>query len=198
MFAANSAVKVFSRLVSEFDSHLHKLAYTDRVETRERIGFVNLSRIVGRKELARVVTRESEGHLRKVVGTEAEELGFRCDFVCRQCRSRDFDHRAYFIFEVNARFFDNCVCSFDNGLLAVCKFLNLAYERDHDFGNDVPIGMTFLNGDSRFDDSLSLHNGDFGISYRKTATSVTHHRVELVKRVAKLFDFGNGFTLSFC
>ena len=58
--------------------------------------------------------------------------------------------------------------------------------------------MTFLDVDSRLDDSLGLHNRDFGIRDCKTAASVTHHRVEFMQTVANEFDFGNGLTLCFC
>ena len=55
--------------------------------------------------------------------------------------------------------------------------------------------MTLLNVDSGFDNRLCLHNCDFRIGNRKTATAMSHHRVELVETVAKQFDFFNGLAL---
>ena len=198
MFAANTAMNVAAGCVSHFDSHIHKFAYAGGVKTCERIGLENLVLVVRRQEFACVVAAETEGHLRKVVGTEAEEFGFFCDFVGGKCRARDFDHGTDFVFKVAACCFDESVGGFDNGLLAESKFLDFANQRNHDFGNDVPIGMTVLYRDCSLDDCFRLHFGDFGIRYRKTASAMSHHRVEFVQRIADNFDFFNGLALRFC
>ena len=61
------------------------------------------------------------------------------------------------------------------------KFLNLAYERNHNFRLNCPIRMSLLNIDSCTDNSLCLHLSNFRICYCKTAATVTHHWVELVE-----------------
>ena len=198
VFTADTAVQMAVCASAERNCHLHEFADANGVKTCKRIGFVNLCLIVTGQELACVVTAEAERHLSEVVRAEAEEVCFRCDFVCGECRSGDFNHRADFVFEVNSTLFDDCVCGFDNRLLAVFQFFDFADERDHDFGHNRPIGMTFLNVDSRFDDRFGLHNGDFGIGDCQTASSVTHHRVELVQTVAENLDFGHGFAFCFC
>ena len=198
VFAADTAVQMAVCALAERNCHLHEFADADSVETCKRIGLIDLCLIVTGQELACVVTAEAEGHLSKVVCAEAEEVCFRCDFVSGECCSGDFDHGADFVFEIDACFFDDCVSSVDNRLLAELQFFDFADERNHDFGFHLPVGVTFLDVDSRLDDSLGLHNRDFGIRDRKTASSVSHHRVEFMQTVANEFDFGNGLTLCFC
>ena len=54
-----------------------------------------------------------------------------------------------------------------------------------------------MNVDGSLDDCPRLHNGDFGISDRKTAATVTHHRVELVKALAEETDLLRGLIFRF-
>ena len=198
MFAADAAVQVAVCALAERDCHLHEFADADSVKTCKRIGLIDLCLIVTGQELACVVTAEAEGKLGEVVGAEAEEFGFFCNFVRGERCPWDFDHGADFVFEIDACFLDNCVCGFDNGLLAEHEFFDFADERDHDFRNDVPVRMTLFHCDGGLDDSLGLHNGNFRIGNCQTATAVAHHRVEFVQAVAKKFDFLNGFALCFC
>ncbi len=198
VFAADTAMQLAVCAFTERNRHLHKFADADGVETCKRVGLVNLCLIVAGQELTCVVTAEAERHLSEVVGAEAEEVSFFCDFVSGKSCSRDFNHSADFVFEVNAAFFDDCVCGFDNRLFAVLQFFDFADERNHNFRLDFPVGMTSLNVDSSLDNRFGLHNRDFGISNRKTASSVTHHRVELVQAVAENLDFGHGFAFCFC
>ena len=58
--------------------------------------------------------------------------------------------------------------------------------------------MILLYVDSRTDNSLCLHLCDFGICYRKTATTVTHHRVEFVERSDKRLYALNALALCCC
>jgi len=57
------------------DTHLYELAYTLLVEYLEGIGLDDAVLLVELEELGSVVTREAEGHLGEVVGSEREELG---------------------------------------------------------------------------------------------------------------------------
>ena len=56
--------------------------------------------------------------------------------------------------------------------------------------------MSFLNVDSCTDNCACLHLSDFRISYSQTASTMTHHRVELMQRIDDSFDLLNSFTLS--
>ena len=58
--------------------------------------------------------------------------------------------------------------------------------------------MLLRNVDRRFDNRFRLHNRNFGIGNRQTATSVTHHRVEFVQACDNVFDLGNRLVLCFC
>ena len=81
VFAADAAVQVFADGLAERDRHIHQLANAGGIQPGKRIGLVDLVRVVRREELAGVVTAEAEGHLSKVVSTEAEELSLFSYFV---------------------------------------------------------------------------------------------------------------------
>ena len=68
----------------------------------------------------------------------------------------------------------------DYKVLDVCELFNFAYERDHDFGNDIEACL-FAHVDGRFYDSACLHFGNFGIRNRESASAMAHHRVKLVE-----------------
>ena len=198
VLAADAAVQSGTGRLAEFDSHIHQFAHTDLVQLCKRIEFVDLVIIVGLQELARIVTGETEGHLRQIVGAEAEELRFFCDLVRSKSRAGDLDHRADFVFEVASAFLDQLVSRFHDELLDEGELLHFAGERDHDLGNDVPIGVLFLDVDGSLDDGSRLHLCDFRIGDRQTAAAVTHHRVELVQVCDDLFDLCDRLALSLC
>lgn len=58
---------------------------------------------------------------------------------------------------------------------------DFARQRNHNFGNDVPVGVSVLHVDSRLYYGFRLHNCNFGIGYRKAAAAVSHHGVEFVQ-----------------
>ncbi len=185
-------------LFPESNRHIHQFTNADRIETGKRIAFVNLIGVVRRKELAGIVARESEGHLRQVVGAETEEFRFFCDLVCGKRGAGNFDHGADFVFEIRFRSLDHFVRRLNNNVFHILQFFYFARERDHDFGNDVPAFMFLLYRDRRFDDSLGLHYGNFGISNAQTAAAVSHHGVELVQIGNDLLDLRYGLTLYLC
>ena len=188
VLAADAAVHGRTGLLAESNRHIHQFADACLVQSRKRIGFVNLVLVVRRQEFARVVTRETEGHLRQIVGAEAEELRLFGDLVGGERRSRDLDHGADFVFEAALALFDEFVRRGNDDLFHERQFLDFARQGDHDLGNDVPVGMLFLDVNGCFDDRGSLHFRDFGISDRQTAAAVSHHRVELVQVGDDLFD----------
>ena len=126
VFAADTAMKLFAGALAELNGSFHKFAYALGIEPCKRVEFVNLCRIVRRKELACVVTREAEGHLREVVGAEAEELGLGSDFVGGDCRAGNLYHSTNFVVKVYACRLDYGVGSFNYRLLYVCKLFNFA------------------------------------------------------------------------
>ena len=102
VFAANTKVHFGTNALTAVNSHLHQFANARRIQSCERIRFVNLVCIVCRQELTSIVTRETERHLRQVVRTEAEEFRFFCDVFRRQACTGNFNHRTNFIFKSNA------------------------------------------------------------------------------------------------
>ena len=55
--------------------------------------------------------------------------------------------------------------------------------------------MSFLHVDGCADYCACLHLSDFRISYSKTASTMTHHRVELMQTSDDCFDLLNRFAL---
>ena len=198
VLAADTAAHARTGRSSQFNSHLHQLANADGIQTREGIGLVDLVRIVCRKELAGIVTGEAERHLRKVVGAEAEELRFLRDLVCGKSSARNLDHRTDFIVKLDIRLLDDFVRRLDDDVLDELHFLCLTRQRDHDLGNDIPVGMILLDVNCSLDDSLGLHDGDLGIGDGETAAAVTHHGVELVQVGDDLLDLCNRLALCLC
>ena len=198
VFAADAAVQLGTSLTTKLDRHLHQLADADGIETGKRIGLVDLVRIVCGQELAGIVTREPERHLRQVVGAEAEEFRLLRDIVRGERRARDLDHRADLILELEACFLDDFVRRLHDDILDELHFLCFARQRDHDLGNDVPVGVLLLDADRCLDDRLGLHDGDLGIGNGQTAAAVTHHRVELVQVGDDLLDLRDGLFLRLC
>ena len=75
-----------------------QLSHAVLVEDLERVVLQDALVEVDRQELADVVAREAQRHLRQVVGAEREELGDFGDLVGGDCRTRNFDHRADHVF----------------------------------------------------------------------------------------------------
>ena len=198
VLTADAAVEFGTGASAELDRHLHQLADADGVEAGEGIGLVDLVLIVCGKELACVVAREAERHLGEVVRAEAEELCLFCDVVRGEGCARDLDHGADLILELDARLRDGLVRRLDDDILDELHFLDFARERDHDLGNDVPLGMTALDGERCLDDGVGLHDRDLGIGDGKAAAAVTHHGVELVEVGDDLLDLRDRLALCLC
>src|SRR5699024_9526828 len=111
-----------------------------------------------------------------------------CDLVSCKSSSRDLDHCTNFVLKVAACCRDLSVCCLNNEFLHVFKLFDIAYERDHNLRFYIPVRMSFLHIDSRTDDSSCLHLRDLRICYCQTASTVTHHRVELVQAVDDRLD----------
>ena len=97
VFAADAAGHARTGLSALLDSHFHQRAHALLVEASERVGLVNLVRVVSAEELACVVAAEAERHLGKVVGAEAEELSFFCHFVGGEASSKKTSSVANFL-----------------------------------------------------------------------------------------------------
>ena len=192
MLTADAEVNVGTGCPAEFGCHLDEFADADLVETGEGIGFVNLLLVVGVQELACVVTAETEGHLGEVVGAEGEELRFGGDCVGGERRTRDLYHGADLVLHLHACVRKALVGGGNHDALYIGKLFDFADERNHDFGDHLPVGVLLLHRDCRLHDRLGLHDRDFGIGDRETAASVTHHGVELVQTGDDGFDGVDG------
>ncbi len=198
VLAADAEVQLRTGCTAKLCSHVNELADTGLVETCKRIALVDLLVIVCTEELAGVVTAEAEGHLGQVIGAEGEELSLSCDLVSGESGSGDLDHSADKVLHVGAGVSNELVCNGGDNILDVLELLDLADQRDHDLGNEVPLGMTCLNGKSCLDNGTGLHLCDLGEGDSQTAAAVTHHRVELVQGSNDVLDLLNGLALCLC
>ncbi len=195
VLAADTYVELRTCSLTKLDSCLHQLTNADLVELSEGIVLEDLCIIVSVQELTSVVSGEAVCHLCQVVCTEAEELSFLSDIIsCESC-TRNLDHCTNFVLQLNASSLDNFISCSNNYILNVLQLLDLANEGDHDLGNDVPIGMSLLNVDSSLDNSSCLHLSDLRVCYCQTASTVTHHGVELVQASDKSLDVSNRLAL---
>ena len=181
---------------SEFDSHLHELANTNLIQFCKWIVLEDLSIIVSIEELTSVITGESVCHLCKVVCSEAEEVSFFCDIVSCKSSSWDLDHCTNLVLKVASSCCDLSVSCLYNEFLNVFELFDISNEWDHDLRFYVPIRMSFLYIDCCTDNSACLHLSNLWVCNCKTASTVSHHWVELVQAVDNSFDLVNCFALS--
>ena len=97
------------------------------------------------------------------------------------------------VLHIRAFLFLNLLSNLNNDVFHELELFLLTNERNHDLRNDL-IALFFLN----FHNGTSLHLCKLRISNCKTASTVTHHRVELVKFVAFLLYFINSDAHIFC
>ncbi len=195
VLAADTYVELGTCSLTKLDSCLHQLTNADLVELSEGIVLEDLCIVVSIEELTSVVSGEAVCHLCQVVCTEAEELSFLSDIVSCQSCTRNLDHCTNLVLQLNACSSDYFVSSSNNYILNILELLDLAYEGDHDLGNEIPIGMSLLNIDSSLDNCLCLHLCDLGVCYSETASTVTHHGVELVQTSDDVLDSLNRLAL---
>ena len=113
-----------------------------------------------------------------------------------QSGTGNLDHGTDVVLHIRILFFLHLLSSFDNDILNVFKLFLLTYKRNHDLRNDV-ITTLFLHFDGSLHNGSCLHLCDLRISNSQTASTMAHHRVELMKLVAfRLNDFnGNAHIL---
>ena len=81
VFTADAALEIFAGLAAELDSQLDQLTDAAGVERLERVALEDFLLHIFGKKAAGVVAAVTEGHLRQVVGAEAEELGGVGQFI---------------------------------------------------------------------------------------------------------------------
>ena len=182
LLAADAELDVRTGLTAQLRRHLDEAADACLIELGERVGFVDLAVVVGRKELARVVTGEAEGHLRQIVRAEGEELCLVGNGVGGQRSARDLDHGADLVGHVGTGFLDDLLRSLVDDRLDEGQLLLLADQRDHDLRRDLPCRTAAADSQRGLDDRGGLHLGDLREGDVQTAAAVAHHGVELVQR----------------
>ena len=149
------------------------------VDRRERILLEDLLVLVDPQELADVVAREAERHLRQVVGAEREELRFLRDLIGGHRAARHLDHRADQILDLDALRLHRLGGDAIDDRLLIAQLLHEADQRNHDFRDDLQPFLVQPAG--RLDDGARLHLGDFRVGDAEPDAAMAEHRVELVE-----------------
>ena len=163
MFATDAQLDIRTGLSTGSCRHFDQLADTLLIQVSEWIALKDLLLIVIRQETARIITGETKGHLREVIGTEGEELRLLRDLIGQQCRSWDLDHRTDLIGHRPITVCDDPIGGLRNDLLDKAQLCLIADQRDHDLRFDRPLRMALLHIDRRFDDRSGLHLCDLRI-----------------------------------
>ena len=198
MLATDTYMHVRTYWLAKLDRHLHQLAHTGLIQFGKRIIFKNLGIIVSIQELTCIITGESIRHLSQIIRTKAEELSFLGNLVSRQSCSGNLDHGTNLILQVNICCCNFCVSSLNHKLLHIFQLFDISNQRNHNLRNNIPIRMSLLYINSSTNHSLSLHLSNLRISYRQTATTMTHHRVKLMQRIDHRLDMLHALALSIC
>ena len=101
------------------------------------------------------------------------------------------------VLDVGAFLFLNLLSNFNNDVLNELQLFLLTDQRDHDLRNDV-VAALFLNLDGSLHNGTGLHLCDLRISNSQTASTVTHHRVELMELITFCFNNFNSQTHILC
>ena len=101
------------------------------------------------------------------------------------------------ICHIGALFLLYLFCGFHHNILDKLQFLLIANQRDHDFRYDI-IALFLCHFNGSFHDRTGLHPGNFRISNRQTAATMTHHRVEFMQLITLLLYFFRCHTHILC
>src|SRR6266496_1418445 len=138
---------------------IHEFAYTTTVNGLEGVRFEDALFLIGDEEVAFcIVTGITVGHLGQVIGSEREELSMSGDFRGGHCGTRDFDHCAELIFELDFLFIHDCGGDALESGLDPFQFLYGSGQWDHDFRLHNDATQCAICGS--FEDGTDLHFHD--------------------------------------
>ena len=181
MLAADADLEIGLGLAALRDAQLDQATDATDIQRLERIRRQELLREVVAQERADVIAREAKGHLRQVVGAEAEEVRGLGDLVGRHGGAGHLDHRADL--DVQARLVILGLLDLRDHGLALRpqrhELLLRANQRDHDLREDLDVAAEAV--DRGLDDRADLHVQDLGIRHAQAAATVAQHRVGLVQ-----------------
>ena len=156
-------------------------AYARDIDGLERILLEDLSADVFREEYAGVISAVAEGHLREVIGPEAEEVRDFGNITGGERRSGNFDHRPdgdRQLPGVLLLLLDHCN-GFEDQLTKNLKLATRADQRHHDLWHRLDALLEAL--DRCFCDRSGLHFRDLRIGDREPATTMPEHRIHLME-----------------
>src|SRR5215469_1797306 len=180
VLAANADLEVRPGGAALADRPVHQTAHALAVDGLERVDLEDLLLQVPDDELALgVVPRVAERGLGQVVRAEGEELGVLRDVPRDQRGSRDLDHRAELVVQVDALLALHRLGDGHQLGLHGLQLGQRADQRDHDLRPGVHALVLQVAG--RLDDGPDLHPGDLGVEDREADAAQAQHRVGLAQ-----------------
>ena len=179
MLAADTALQVESRTASLHHSLADELTHAVAIQNLEGIILQNTLIEICRQELGNIVARESECHLRKVVGTEREELRNLGNLVGRNGRTGNLNHRTHQVVDTVVALRKYLLGNAVDNTLLVAQLLVVTHQRHHNL--HLHGRSCSLDIHRSLKDCTRLHLGDLGIGVTQTATTMTEHRVHLAQ-----------------
>ena len=192
MLTADTQMDILTCCTTVLSSPAHQFADTVYIDMSKRIGIIDVLIIVGLQELACIITREAECHLRQIVRSEGEELSRFSQFTGIDSAARNFDHRTNVVDHLDIGSSDRLIRSLTDDVSDIIELLLLTNQRNHDFRLQVPARMFLVYIDGSVDDGTRLHDTDLRIRNIQTASTMTHHRVEFLQLNIRSLDIFNG------
>ena len=109
----------------------------------------------------------------------AEKLGTLGDLIGADGSSRQFDHRADQVTDLDTLLGKHLVGRLANDLLLIAKLGGKGRQGDHYLGQDIDAGL--LDVASRLENSAGLHPRDLGIDDSQATPAMPQHGIEFVQ-----------------
>lgn len=137
MFSTDSGTHSWTYCTTFFYSHLDKLSYTILIENLEWIHTQNFFLQIYRQETCDVVARITECHLGEVIGSKREIFSFRCNFICSQGCSWNFNHCTDFKLHFNAFLIEYLFGSLEDNIFLLFELVQYTDKRNHNFWSRI-------------------------------------------------------------
>mmetsp|Transcript_17127 Transcript_17127/g.40884 ORF Transcript_17127/g.40884 Transcript_17127/m.40884 type:complete len:872 (+) Transcript_17127:77-2692(+) len=179
---ADAEADLGPRLAPHLHRQLHELPHALPVKLLKRAARQDAALDVRRQELGlRVVAREAKGHLRQVVGPEAEELSLLRQLVRLERRPRHLDHRPHLVRHRDAAAVKHLLGRPHDHLLLPRQLRQAAHQRHHDVRPRQHARARRRH--RRLKDRRRLHVRDVRVHDAQAAPAQPQHRVGLLQRL---------------
>ncbi len=180
VLAADPGFEIRTDRLGLLEGDAHQLSNSIRIDREERVVREDSLRYVVDEESALgIVTADAVGHLRQVVRAERDELRILSDLIGRERRSRNLDHRAELVVDLDVLLRHDVLGLFlKDGALAL-QFVHVAGQRNHDLGVHVDTLAGHLA--CSLEDRPDLHPCHLGTQDSEAHAAQTKHRVLLLQ-----------------